>query len=134
MAFRKPHAVKGLGGGIVDGIKGWFSKDEGTEEAGQTAVESIATGITSNTAQVETAMATSSTAAATAQNDCMVRGVFTGRILALRAGGGKRKRERNGSADSACRSGGGKEGREEKDRTGRGKGQIPSWAGGKILP
>ncbi|MBQ8095139.1 MAG: phage tail tape measure protein, partial [Clostridia bacterium] len=64
-------ALKGLGTGIMDGVKGWFSKDKGTEEAGATAIESVASGVTTNTFQVETAMADSSTAAATSFSTTM---------------------------------------------------------------
>ena len=64
-------ALKGLGGGIMDGVKGWFSKDKGTEEAAASAIDSLASGIETSTAQVETAMAASSTAAATSFSTTM---------------------------------------------------------------
>ena len=57
--------LKGLGSGLIDGIKSWFTGGAAeTAEAGTVTAESIATGITDATPQVETAMTQTSTAAA----------------------------------------------------------------------
>ena len=63
-------AIKGIGGGIVDGVKSWFTDDPGTtEEAGSAAMESVATGITGATPQIETAAGASAVAAASSFSD-----------------------------------------------------------------
>ena len=58
-------AIKGLGGGIIDGVKSWFTDDAAaTQEAGTATVESVSAGVESATPQLEAAMGASSTAAA----------------------------------------------------------------------
>lgn len=53
-------AVKGIGGGIIDGIKSWFSPESVDQSAtGQTAAESLASGYTAAAPQIETAAAAS---------------------------------------------------------------------------
>ena len=58
-------AIKGIGGGIIDGVKSWFTDDAAaTQEAGTATVESVSAGVESATPQLEAAMGASSTAAA----------------------------------------------------------------------
>lgn len=65
-------ALKGLGTGLIDGIKSWFTGGAAeTEAAGAVTAESIASGITDATPQVETAMKQTSTAAATSFSTAM---------------------------------------------------------------
>jgi phage-related protein len=60
-------ALKGIGGGIMDGIKSWFSGgDDSGNQAGAEAANSIASGITANSGSITSAAQTASTEAANA--------------------------------------------------------------------
>lgn len=63
-------AIKGIGGGIIDGVKSWFTDDGGSTEAaaaqtGANTANSLADGITANSGAVSSAMQDLSATAST---------------------------------------------------------------------